>query len=128
MMSKPPPYTASGDEQPGWARAALDEHIDVTEIAVHIFRDAVPEFLGGLAVVIVLAVVGWYVKRRRNTLRGYTLLNSVDADGNPVLHVTTRRPGTIIRHDVGRSPERFELTDVQLPKGTYVAEPMDRYV
>ncbi|WP_336116544.1 hypothetical protein [Streptomyces sp. PTD9-10] len=123
-----PPYTALSGAEPHWVRAALDEHLDVTEIAVAIFRDAVPEFVGGLAVVIVLAVVGWYVKRRRNTLRRYTLLNSVDADGNPVLHVTTRRPGTVVTRDVGRGPERFELTDVELPDGTYVAEPMDRYV
>ncbi|MEU6557783.1 hypothetical protein ABZ915_47410 [Streptomyces sp. NPDC046915] len=123
-----PSYTALSDAEPHWARAALDERLDVTEIAVTIFRDAVPEFVGGLAVVIVLAVVGWYVKRRRNTLRRYTLLNSVDADGNPVLHVTTRRPGTVVTRDAGRGPERFELTDVELPDGTYVAEPMDRYV
>lgn len=80
-MKSMPPYTALSDAEPHWVRAALDEHLDVTEIAVTIFRDAVPEFVGGLAVVIVLAVVGWYVKRRRNTLRRYTLLNSVDADG-----------------------------------------------
>jgi hypothetical protein len=127
-MKSMPPYNALGDDQPGWARVALHEHVDATEIAVQIFSDAVPEFLGGLAVVIVLAVVGWYAKRRRNTLRRYTLLNSVDADGIPVLHVTTRGPGTIIRRDVGRGLERFELTDVQLPDGMYVAEPMDRYV
>ncbi|MFC8276635.1 hypothetical protein ACFUJR_29710 [Streptomyces sp. NPDC057271] len=127
-MKSMPPHTAPGDVQLGWARVALNEHSDVTEIAVSILRDAVPEFLGGLAVVLVLAVLGWYVKRRRNTLRRYILLNSVDADGNPVLHVTTRRPGTIITRDVGRGPERFELTDVELPDGTYVAEPIDRYV
>ncbi|MFE5374130.1 hypothetical protein [Streptomyces mirabilis] len=54
-------------------------------------------------------------------MRRYTLLNCVDADGNPVLHVTTRRAGTIIRRDVGRGPERFELTGAQMADGTYVA-------
>ncbi|MFF7097996.1 hypothetical protein ACFY9A_37275 [Streptomyces rubradiris] len=121
------PYTALSDAEPHWVRAALEDHLDVTESAGTIFLEAVPEFVGGIAVVIVLAVVGWYVKRRRNTLRRYTLLNSVDADGNPVLHVTTCRPGTVVTRDVGRGPERFELTDVELYDGTYVAEPMDRY-
>ncbi|CBG71165.1 conserved hypothetical protein [Streptomyces scabiei 87.22] len=44
------------------------------------------------------------------------------------MHLTTRRAGTIIRRDVGRGPERFELTNVQLSDGTYAAEPVDRYV
>ncbi|MFJ9683608.1 hypothetical protein ACIRP2_37095 [Streptomyces sp. NPDC101194] len=127
-MKSMPPYTALSDVEPHWARAALDEHLDVTGIAVTIFRDAVPQFVSGLAVAIVLAVVGWYIKRWRNPLRQYTLLNSVDADGNPVLHVTTRCPGTVVTRDVGSGPERFEPTDVELPGGTYVAEPMDRYV
>jgi hypothetical protein len=116
------------DTEPRWARMALDEHIDVAEIAVTTLRDAVPEFVGGLLAVIGLTVTGWYVERRRNTLRRYTLLNSADTDGNPVLHVTTRRPGTVITRDIGCGPERFELTEAEMPDGTYVAEPMDRYV
>jgi hypothetical protein len=126
-MKSMPPYAAHGDVQPDTARAASDEHLDITEIAVQIFQDAMPEFLGGLAVVIVATLVGLYAQRRHNKLRRYTLLSSVDADGNPVLHLTTRRAGTIIRRDVGRGPERFELTDVQLPDNTYAAEPIDRY-
>ncbi|MFF7641829.1 hypothetical protein [Streptomyces canus] len=95
---------------------------------MNVFSDALPEFFGGLAVAIVLATITWLISRKNGQVHRYTLLNSTDLDGNPVLHVTTRRPGTVIRRDVGRGPERFELTKAQLPDGTYVAEPIDRYV
>ncbi|MFE9508496.1 hypothetical protein ACFYO6_39100 [Streptomyces anthocyanicus] len=75
-----------------------------------------------------MAAVTWLIHRRRHRVRRYTLLNSTDADGNPVLHVTRRQAGTIIRRDVGRGPERFELTSTPLGDGAYVAEPLDRYV
>ncbi|MFF2432535.1 hypothetical protein [Streptomyces mirabilis] len=77
---------------------------------------------------IMVTVATWLVRRRNQGVRRYTLLNSVDADGNPVLHVTTRRAGTIIRRDVGRGSKRFELTGAQMADGTYVAGPVDRYV
>ncbi|MEU3931597.1 hypothetical protein AB0E85_06040 [Streptomyces sp. NPDC029044] len=122
-----PLCAAHGYVQSGTARLALDQHLGISGTGMSIFRDAMPEFLGGLAVVLVVAVFGMYVQRRRNKLRRYTLLNSVDPEGNPVLHVTTRRAGIVIRRDVGHGPERFELTDVQLPDNTYAAEPLDRF-
>ncbi|MFF7734964.1 hypothetical protein [Streptomyces sp. NPDC007984] len=127
-MKSMPPYAVHGEVRSGLVNLAFDQHLKITETAMSVFRDAMPEFLGGLAVVLVVAVVGVYAQRRRNTLRRYTLLNSVDAGGSPVLHITTRRAGIVIRRDVGHGPERFELTDVQLPDNTYAAEPLDRYV
>ncbi|MFJ8111654.1 hypothetical protein [Streptomyces sp. NPDC096132] len=66
-------------------------------------------------------------KKLSEGLSRYVLLSSVDTDGNPVSHLTTRRAGTVIVRDVGRGPERFELTNVRLRDGSFVAEPMDRY-
>ncbi|RPF24724.1 hypothetical protein [Streptomyces sp. TLI_185] len=95
---------------------------------MNILAATVPNFLGGLAVLIVGSALTWVLARRANRPRRYTLLNSAAPDGSPIVHLTTRRAGTIIRRDVGRGPERFELTNVQLPDGTYAAEPIDRYV
>lgn len=94
---------------------------------MNLFDATLPNFLGGLAVLAVGSVLTWTLARRTGGIRRYTLLNSATADGTPVLHLTTRRAGTIIRRDVGRGPERFELTKAQLPDGTYAAEPVDRY-
>lgn len=102
--------------------------VEETESVAPLFQASLAEFLGGLAVIIVVTVVTWLIHRRRQGVRRYTLLNSADSDGNPVLHVTTRRAGTVIRRDVGRGPERFELTNTPMGDGTYVAEPLDRYV
>ncbi|SES32234.1 hypothetical protein SAMN04487983_104277 [Streptomyces sp. yr375] len=102
--------------------------VEEPESVAPLFEASLAEFLGGLAVIVVVTVVTWVVRRRRRGVLRYTLLNSVDADGNPVLHVTTRRAGTVIRRDVGRGPERFELTNTPMGDGTYVAEPLDRYV
>jgi hypothetical protein len=93
-----------------------------------LFAATLPNFLGGLAVLLVGSVLTWALARRANRPRQYTLLNSAAPDGSPVVHLTTRRAGTIIRRDVGRGPERFKLTNVQLADGTYAAEPIDRYV
>ncbi|MFE4777835.1 hypothetical protein [Streptomyces sp. NPDC056713] len=95
---------------------------------MNLFAATLPNFLGGLAVLIVGGILTWLLAQRAGRVRRYTLLNSAAPDGSPVLHLTTRRAGTVIRRDVGRGPERFELTKVQLPDGTYAAEPMDRYV
>ncbi|MZD20281.1 MULTISPECIES: hypothetical protein [Streptomyces] len=102
--------------------------VEEPESVAPLFEASLAEFLGGLAVIVVVAVVSWMIRQRRQGVRRYTMLNSVDADGNPVLHVTTRRAGTVIRRDVGRGPERFELTSKPMGDGTYVAEPLDRYV
>lgn len=101
---------------------------EMTRDASLLLEASLAEFLGGIAVIIVMAAVTWLIRRRRHGVRRYTLLNSPDADGNPVLHVTTRRAGTVIRRDVGSGPERFELTGTPMGDGTYVAEPLDRYV
>ncbi|WP_330346685.1 hypothetical protein OG858_47105 (plasmid) [Streptomyces europaeiscabiei] len=114
-------YTASS---PLTAQLGVEEPGSVAPL----FEASLAEFLGGLAVIVVVGVVTWAIRRRRQGVRRYTLLNSTDADGNPVLHVTTRRAGTVIRRDVGRGPERFELTSTPMGDGTYVAEPLDRYV
>ncbi|MFF5365429.1 hypothetical protein ACFY4I_39610 [Streptomyces scabiei] len=94
--------------------------------------DALPELLGGLGAAFVLAGLTWLARwalgRRNGQLRRYTLLSTVGPDGNPILHVTTRRAGTTITRDTGGQRERFELTDVLMPDGTYAAEPLDRYV
>ncbi|MGW1226605.1 hypothetical protein [Streptomyces sp. NPDC002530] len=95
---------------------------------MNLFSATLPNFLGGLAVLVVGSAVTWTLTRRSGRIRRYTLLNSSFPDGSPVLHITTRRAGTIIRRDVGRGLERFELTKAQLSDGTYAAEPMDRYI
>ncbi|MFW3469915.1 hypothetical protein ACN24M_00135 [Streptomyces microflavus] len=94
---------------------------------MNLFDATLPNFLGGLAVLVLASFVTWVI-RRGPRVRRYTLLNSATPEGSPVLHLTTLRAGTIIRRDVGRGMERFELTKVQMPDGTYAAEPMDRYV
>lgn len=94
---------------------------------MNVLELSLPEFLGGLAVVIVVAVVTWCIRRRTDGPRRYRLINCAHTDGTPVSHLTTRPVGTIIWRDVGRGMERFVLTDSQLPDGDFVAEPMDRY-
>ncbi|MER7759135.1 hypothetical protein [Streptomyces sp. NPDC097619] len=112
----------------GASESGSEEH-GIIGFATNIGRASLPEFLGGLAVLLVLAAVGALVKNRRGALRRYTLLNSVDSAGSPLIHVTTRRAGTVIRREAGGAgAERFELTDVLLPDGTYAAEPLDRYL
>ncbi|MEH0625069.1 hypothetical protein [Streptomyces stelliscabiei] len=60
------------------------------------------------------------------TLRRYTLLRTAGAHGSPEQYETTWPTGTVITHRVdGGHPQRFELTDVPLGDGTYVAEPLD---
>ncbi|MFD5951954.1 hypothetical protein ACFWAZ_39310 [Streptomyces collinus] len=98
----------------------------LAEVTVSVGREALPEFLGGLVAMMLFTLVTGYLKRRRNRLRTYTFLNSVHPDGSPVRLTTTRGPGTIVRRDVGRGPERFLLTAVETPDGTYAAEPLDR--
>ncbi|MFC9285420.1 hypothetical protein [Streptomyces sp. NPDC057052] len=119
--------SGSGEGLAPWT-GAQSGTVAVTGVGRAIIEASAPEFLGGVGVALVVAVVTWLVRRRRTGVRRYVLLNSVDSDGNPVSHVTTCRGGTVIRRDVGRGPERFELTDMQLPDGAYVAEPLDRYV
>ena len=94
---------------------------------MNILAATLPNFLGGLAVLIAGGACTWVLARRAR-IRRYTLLNSTAPDGSPVVHLTTRRAGTVIRRDVGQGLERFELTKVQLSDGTYAAEPIDRYV
>ncbi|WP_226487484.1 hypothetical protein [Streptomyces parvulus] len=106
---------------------AAQSDIEKASAAPPLLEASLAEFLGGITVIIVLAASTWLIHRRRHGVLRYTLLNSADADGNPVLHVTTRRAGTVIRRYVGRGPERFELTSTPLGDGTYVAEPIDRY-
>ncbi|MFC8834839.1 hypothetical protein ACFT8V_16780 [Streptomyces griseoincarnatus] len=116
------------DPTPADARKTVEQNLTkhLAEVTVSVLREALPEFLGGLAAMMLFTLVTAYLKRRRNRLRTYTLLNSVHPDGSPVRLTTTRGPGTIVRRDVGRGPERFELTAVETPDGTYAAEPIDR--
>ncbi|MCF1593364.1 hypothetical protein [Streptomyces muensis] len=91
--------------------------------------DSLPEFLGALGATGVAGGVVWFFRwRRKNRARSYTVLNTVGTNGNPVQHLTTRPPGTVITLEVNGRRERFELTDVRLPDGTFAAEPVDRYV
>jgi hypothetical protein len=58
-------------------------------------------------------------------LRRYTLLRTTGPDGIPAQYATTRPTGTVIACRVNGHPQRFELTDVPLADGTFVAEPLD---
>ncbi|MFJ8828106.1 hypothetical protein ACIREE_41095 [Streptomyces sp. NPDC102467] len=58
-------------------------------------------------------------------LRRYTLLRATGPDGIPAQYATTRPTGSVIVQRVNGHPQRFELTDVPLADGTFVAEPLD---
>ncbi|MGW6839124.1 hypothetical protein ACWGCI_37740 [Streptomyces sp. NPDC054949] len=95
---------------------------------MNIFLEALPEFFGGLGTAAVIVGVTRVVRRRNAGVRKYTLLSTVDADGNPVHHLSTRPTGTVISRDIAGRRERFQLTAALLPDGTFAAEPVDRYV
>ncbi|MGW1640531.1 hypothetical protein [Streptomyces lavendulae] len=59
--------------------------------------------------------------------RTYTLLGARAADDQPV-HLPSSKPaGTVVTWTGPAGRERFELTDHQLPDGTYGTEPVARY-
>ncbi|MFF1764688.1 hypothetical protein [Streptomyces sp. NPDC058249] len=93
-----------------------------------ILGQALPNLLGELGAALLIILGTWFVGRRRARYRRYTLLGTVGTDGHPMQHATTRPPGTVIRVMVDGHRERFELTNVKVPDGTYAAEPMDLYV
>ncbi|MCC3655745.1 hypothetical protein LIX60_30665 [Streptomyces sp. S07_1.15] len=101
---------------------------------MNILLDSVPEIVGGLVVTGLAVVGGWLAKRRvarRNAdaaVRRYTVLNLVDPTGQPFIHSTTYRAGSIVNLNLGTGQtERVRLTDALLPDGTYAAEAVDRY-
>lgn len=97
----------------------------------NVLTDWLVEVLGGLTVLLVLWG-GCRARRRRTaqaastvgagTVRTYTLIGARAADGQPV-HLPSSKPaGTVVTWTGLSGRERFELTDAELPDGTYVAE------
>jgi hypothetical protein len=101
------------------------------------------ELLGGLAVILFLALAE-RVRRQRRAIarrgvapapgssdslqaRTYTLSGTLAPDGHPVRIVSTRPAGTVIYHHGRIGREEFELTDAMLTDGTYATEPLCRY-
>ncbi|MFI1285212.1 hypothetical protein ACH4U5_31410 [Streptomyces sp. NPDC020858] len=107
-----------------------------------VITGSVGELLGGLALVLVLALTAWTRRRRMATrpdtppdggpaaarhARRYTLLGTRAADGHPEQVVSSRPAGTVVSQRGPGRRQRFELTDAILADGTYAAEPLDRY-
>ncbi|MCX5216133.1 hypothetical protein OG689_44165 [Kitasatospora sp. NBC_00240] len=101
-------------------------------IAVIHIQPSLTEFYCAVLAALLLSALGWATRRivasRNKELRRYTLLGSVDAQGNPLLHDTTRGTGTVITRDIDGQRRQFELTDALLRDGTYAAEPLERYL
>ncbi|MFB7239366.1 hypothetical protein ACFCXK_31880 [Streptomyces sp. NPDC056269] len=100
------------------------------------------ELLGGLAVILLLAVAERARRQRQAVRRSaaanpespgvtrartYTLPGTLAPDGHPIRIVSTRPAGTLIYHRGLFGREDFELTDAMLSDGTYAAEPLSRY-
>ncbi|MGW7459979.1 hypothetical protein [Streptomyces sp. NPDC054797] len=104
-----------------------------------ILNGSLAEFIGGLALVLVLAGWAWIRRTRRavprsqeqptlpRQARRYTLLDTTGEDGQPQHLFSTRPAGTVVTRIAGSGPERFELTDAVLPDGSYAAEPLHRF-
>ncbi|GAA2651411.1 hypothetical protein GCM10010425_75680 [Streptomyces spororaveus] len=63
-----------------------------------------------------------------STPRTYTAISTLGADGRPAHFITAQPVGAVVIQQFGTRPERFLLTDVQLADGSFVAEPLDRYL
>jgi hypothetical protein len=97
------------------------------------------ELLGGLAVILLLALTERARRQRQAVRRGvaptpcspqartYTLPGTLAPDGHPVRIVSTRPAGTVIYHPGRIGRDEFELTDAMLSDGTYATEPLSRY-
>ncbi|MFI1285208.1 hypothetical protein ACH4U5_31390 [Streptomyces sp. NPDC020858] len=103
-----------------------------------VFNGSLGEFLGGLALAALLALLAWGRRRRAippdgpgagaaRQARRYTLIGTRAPGGHPVQIISTRPVGTVVKHRGPAGPEDFELTNAVLFDGTYAAEPLDRY-
>ncbi|MFD9868583.1 hypothetical protein ACFXI8_27455 [Streptomyces niveus] len=61
-------------------------------------------------------------------LRSYTLLGTTDGNSQPGRRDSTRPAGSIITISVDGRTARFKLTDDRLYDGTFVADPLDRFL
>ncbi|MCL7429824.1 hypothetical protein [Streptomyces sp. YS415] len=112
---------------------------------MNMFFDALPEFLGALGAAVAMGLGALIARTLRGTrpapmplagptvdqsklaARRFTLLETTHISGETVQITTTRPAGTVITYRSDDHAERFELTDIPLGDGTYVAEPLDRY-
>ncbi|MFD5622106.1 hypothetical protein [Streptomyces yangpuensis] len=114
----------------------------MTTILNDILPSALGEFLGGLALFVLLALAaraGWRRTREGGgttwdstpggalPVRTYTLIGVRASDGQPV-HVPSSWPaGTVVTWRGPSGAERFELTNGVLADGTWAAEPVAMY-
>ncbi|KOV22510.1 hypothetical protein ADK90_10685 [Streptomyces sp. XY413] len=108
-----------------------------------VIAGSIAELLGGLAVIMVVALVA-RARRRRGSRHGtapggdeaatrpartYTLIGTRAPDGHVVQLPSSRPAGTVLTWQEPSSDrrQRFELTASVLSDGTYAAEPLDWY-